>query len=77
LQRSVAGFVLVKAHDGYRAVYALAEVHHGVSPERRILVADTVDGKPLSGDMGKLRIANQGEAKSDDGSARSWRLKSG
>jgi DMSO/TMAO reductase YedYZ molybdopterin-dependent catalytic subunit len=61
--RNVAGFVLVKAQDGYRAVYALAEVDPAFSPGRRILVADTVDGKPLSGDMGKLRIANQGEGK--------------
>ena len=61
--RSAAAYVLVKAQDGYRAVYALAEVDPAFSPERRILVADMVDGKPLGGDMGKLRIANQGERK--------------
>jgi len=61
--RNAAGFVLVKAQDGYRAVYALAEVDPGFSPGRRIIVADTLNGKPLAGDMGRLRIANQGEAK--------------
>ena len=61
--RNAAAYVLVKAQDGYRAVYALAEVDPGFSPGRHIIVADMLDGKPLSGDMGKLRIANQGEGK--------------
>jgi DMSO/TMAO reductase YedYZ molybdopterin-dependent catalytic subunit len=61
--RNAAAYVVVKAQDGYRAVYALAEVDPGFSPERRILVADKVDGKPLGGSMGNLRIANQGEGK--------------
>ena len=61
--RNLAAYVLVTAQDGYRAVYALAEIDPNFSPERRILVADKLDGKPLSGKFGNLRIANQGEAK--------------
>lgn len=60
--RNMAAYVVVIAADGFRAVYALAEVEPRFSPERRILVADTLDGKPLGGDFGNLRIANQGEA---------------
>lgn len=59
--RNVAGYVLVQAQDGYRAVHALAEVDPAFSPARRILVADTVNGKPLDGTVGDLRIANEGE----------------
>jgi hypothetical protein len=59
--RNMAAYVLVIAADGYRAVYALPEVDPKFSPQRRILVADTLDGKPLGGDFGNLRIANQGE----------------
>ena len=60
--RNMAGYVVVIAADGFRAVYALAEVEPRFSPARRILVADSLDGKPLTGDFGNLRIANQGEA---------------
>jgi DMSO/TMAO reductase YedYZ molybdopterin-dependent catalytic subunit len=59
--RNMAAYVLVIAADGYRAVYALPEIDPKFSPQRRILVADTLDGHPLSGDFGNLRIANQGE----------------
>jgi len=59
--RNMAAYVVVIAADGFRAVYALAEIEPRFSPERRILVADTLDGKPLSGNFGNLRIANQGE----------------
>jgi DMSO/TMAO reductase YedYZ molybdopterin-dependent catalytic subunit len=61
--RNAAAYVLVVAQDGYRAVYALAEIDPASLPERRILVADTLDGKPLAGDFGNLRIANKGEAR--------------
>lgn len=59
--RNMAAYVVVIAADGFRAVYALAEIEPRFSPERKILVADTLDGKPLSGNFGNLRIANQGE----------------
>ena len=41
--------------DGYRAVYALAELDP-VFTDDRALVVDTRDGKPLSGEEGPLRM---------------------
>lgn len=58
---NMAGYVVVIAEDGFRAVYALAEIEPRFSPERRILVADRLDGEPLGDKFGNLRIANQGE----------------
>jgi DMSO/TMAO reductase YedYZ molybdopterin-dependent catalytic subunit len=59
---NMAGYVVVIADDGFRAVYALAEIEPRFSPERRILVADSLNGEPLGDKFGNLRIANQGEA---------------
>jgi DMSO/TMAO reductase YedYZ molybdopterin-dependent catalytic subunit len=59
--RAMAAYVVVIGADGYRAVYALAEVEPRFSPDRKILVADLLNGKPLTGEFGNLRIANQGE----------------
>ena len=61
--RNTAAYVLVKAADGYRAVYALAEIDPAYALERQVVVADTLDGKPLSGKFGNLRIANKGEGR--------------
>jgi DMSO/TMAO reductase YedYZ molybdopterin-dependent catalytic subunit len=58
---NMAGYVVVIAEDGFRAVYALAEIEPRFSPERRILVADSLNGEPLDDKFGNLRIANQGE----------------
>jgi len=57
----MAGYVVVIAEDGFRAVYALAEIEPRFSPERRILVADSLNGEPLGEKFGNLRIANRGE----------------
>lgn len=61
--RAMAGYVVVKAQDGFTAVYALAEIDPGFSPDRQVLVADKLDGENLGGKFGNLRIANRGEAK--------------
>jgi DMSO/TMAO reductase YedYZ molybdopterin-dependent catalytic subunit len=58
---NMAGYVVVIAEDGFRAVYALAEVEPRFSPDRRILVADSLNGEPLGDKFGNLRIANEGE----------------
>ena len=42
-------------HDGYRVVYSLPELDP-VFTEARALLADRVDGKPLAGREGPLRI---------------------
>jgi hypothetical protein len=59
---NVAGYVLVTAGDGYRAVFALAEIDPAFSPGRQILVADRLDGASLTGRFGNLRIADRGAA---------------
>jgi hypothetical protein len=47
--------MVVDAADGYRAVYALAELDPGFTDERALLV-DTRDGKPLPPEEGPLRM---------------------
>ena len=47
--------VLVEAGDGYRAVFSLAELDPDFSGTP-VLVADTVDGKPLAEKEGPLRL---------------------
>lgn len=59
---NMAAYVVVTAGDGYRAVFALAEIDPAFSPQRQILVADRLDGESLSGKFGNLRIADQGAA---------------
>jgi DMSO/TMAO reductase YedYZ molybdopterin-dependent catalytic subunit len=66
---AVATYVVASAKDGYRAVFALAEL----DPEftsNDIIVADTVDGKPLFDYQGPFRIV----APHDKRGARSVRM---
>lgn len=53
-------YVLVKARDGYAAVFALAEFDPGFT-DRVILLADQRDGHPLEAVEGPLRIIVPGE----------------
>ena len=52
--------VVVEAADGYRAVFALAELDPELT-DRMILLADTKDGQPLSPREGPFRIIVPGE----------------
>lgn len=52
--------VVVKARDGYQAVFALAELAPSMT-DRKIILADRCDGKPLSDAQGPLRIIVPGE----------------
>ena len=61
--RNTAAYVLVSAADGYRAVYALAEIDPAYALDRQVVVADTLDGRPLAGKFGSLRIVNKGEGR--------------
>jgi DMSO/TMAO reductase YedYZ molybdopterin-dependent catalytic subunit len=58
--RRVAQYVLIEARDGYRAVFALAEVDPSVS-DKVVLVADRQDGKPLSDSAGPYRLIVPGD----------------
>jgi DMSO/TMAO reductase YedYZ molybdopterin-dependent catalytic subunit len=53
-------YVLVKARDGYAAVFALPEFDAGFT-DRVILLADRRDGHPLDAVEGPLRLVVPGE----------------
>ena len=53
--KELALFLIVRAADNYRAVFALPELDHGFT-DRIILLADLRDGKPLSEKEGPLRL---------------------
>jgi DMSO/TMAO reductase YedYZ molybdopterin-dependent catalytic subunit len=53
--KNMALCLLATARDGYSAVYALAEFDPGFT-DNRIVVADKIDGKPLSAGQGPFRI---------------------
>jgi DMSO/TMAO reductase YedYZ molybdopterin-dependent catalytic subunit len=48
-------YVLATANDGYQILFSLSELDSGFS-DTQIIVADTIDGKPLSDTQGPLRI---------------------
>ncbi|MGC1648010.1 MAG: molybdopterin-dependent oxidoreductase [Candidatus Sulfotelmatobacter sp.] len=52
--------LLVEAADGYRVVFALAEVDPAFAT-REIIVADRRDGKPMDAKEGPLRIVAPGD----------------
>lgn len=53
-------YVVVRAIDGYEALFALPELDP-MFAGRTILLADTVDGTPLPGGVGPYRIIVPGE----------------
>jgi DMSO/TMAO reductase YedYZ molybdopterin-dependent catalytic subunit len=52
---AVATYVVASAADGYRVVFSLGELDPAIS-RSEIMVADTVDGKPLFDYQGPLRL---------------------
>ena len=59
---AMAFYLVVEAADGYRAVFALAELDPAFT-DRVILLADRRDGKPLSARDGPLQVIVPGEKK--------------
>jgi DMSO/TMAO reductase YedYZ molybdopterin-dependent catalytic subunit len=59
---NLAKYLLVEASDGYQVVFALAELDKSFT-DRMIILADTVDGKPLAAGDGPFRIIVQDEKK--------------
>lgn len=55
-------YVVVKAIDGYEALYVLPELDPDFA-ERTIILADAVDGAPLPSGVGPYRIVVPGEKK--------------
>lgn len=66
---AVASYVVVSATDGYQAVFSVAELDPGFT-SNDVIVADTVDGKPLFAYQGPWRIV----APKDTRGARSIRM---
>jgi hypothetical protein len=66
---AVASYVVASASDGYQVVFSLAELDPGFT-SNDIIVADMVDGTPLSATQGPLRIV----APKDSRAARSIRM---
>jgi DMSO/TMAO reductase YedYZ molybdopterin-dependent catalytic subunit len=56
----ISSYVLIEAPDGYRVILSLAEVDPAVS-DRLVLLADRVDGKPLSAEAGPYRLVIPGD----------------
>lgn len=52
---NMATYVMAKAKDGYRVVFALQELDPSFT-DAKVLVAYAVNGKPLPGGQGPLRI---------------------
>jgi DMSO/TMAO reductase YedYZ molybdopterin-dependent catalytic subunit len=67
--KAVATYVRATAKDGYQVVFSLAELDPGFTPND-IIVADTIDGKPLFDYQGPFRIV----APHDKRGARSIRM---
>jgi DMSO/TMAO reductase YedYZ molybdopterin-dependent catalytic subunit len=67
--KTLASYVVAKAHDGYEVVFTLAEMDPDFTNES-ILVADKRDGKPLFGFQGPLRLV----CPADKAGARSVRM---
>ena len=67
--QAVASYVLCKAKDGYQVVFSLPELDPAFT-SNEIIVADTIDGKPLFDYQGPLRIV----APHDKRGARSIRM---
>jgi hypothetical protein len=67
--KALASYILAEAHDGYQVVYSLAEIDP-LFGNSRIVVADTVGGKPLFQYQGPFRIV----IPSDKKGARSIRM---
>lgn len=60
--KELASYLLVEAADGYKAIFAVAEI----APEftdRIVLLANTRDGKPLDDKQGTWQIIVPGEKK--------------
>ena len=58
--RELTRYVVVEAADGYRVLFALAELDAGFT-DKKVILADTHDGKPLDEKTGPFRIIAEGD----------------
>ena len=59
---ALASYVVATASDGYRVVFSLGELDPSLA-RSRVLVADTVDGKPLFAYQGPFRLVVPGDTR--------------
>lgn len=59
---NISKYLLVKCTDGYRVLFSLAELDASIA-DKNVIIADTIDGKPLLEKKGPLRIIAEGEKK--------------
>ena len=55
-------YLLVRCADGYELVFSLAELDSSFT-DRRVIIADQLDGKPLPAGRGPFRLIVPGEKK--------------
>jgi DMSO/TMAO reductase YedYZ molybdopterin-dependent catalytic subunit len=67
--KALAGYLLASAQDGYQVVFSVGELDPSFI-DNEILLADTANGKPLSGAQGRFRLV----VPKDKVSARSVRM---
>jgi len=53
--KKMTSYVIAEAEDGYKVVFALAELDSGIT-NSEVLVADTVDGAPIDPKRGPFRL---------------------
>lgn len=58
--RAVADYVVVRASDGHRAVFALCDLDPTIT-DKIVLVADRRNGSPIGADLGPFHIVVPGE----------------
>lgn len=60
--KNLAKYMLVKCADGYEVVFSLAELDNNFT-DRVVILADSVDGKPLPEGKGPYKLIVPGEKK--------------
>jgi hypothetical protein len=58
--RGLATYVVAKASDGYAVVYSIAELDPAMT-DNQVIVADTMNGKPLEPKEGPFKIVVPGD----------------
>jgi DMSO/TMAO reductase YedYZ molybdopterin-dependent catalytic subunit len=53
--KALASYLIAEAQDGYQVVFSLAEIDPLLT-DNPVLLADSADGKPLSGAQGPFRL---------------------
>ncbi len=60
--KALAEYVVATGSDGYKAVLSLAEIEPGFHPGT-VIVADTLDGKPLGAQGGPFKLVVEEDSK--------------